>query len=101
MARKGKNHKRPSMTIPLGVVAGFIPLVANTVGRFQREGWNGAMREISADTIGLDPASGVFNIKWMMRGTAPIIGGIMVHKLASILGVNRAMARAKIPFIRI
>jgi hypothetical protein len=103
MARfRGKrHHSKAKMTIPLAIVAGFVPLASNAWTRFQREGIAGLGRELPADLIGIDPTSGVWNMKWLMRGTVPILGGFVIHKLAGKLGINRALGKAGIPFIRI
>jgi hypothetical protein len=44
-------------------------------------------------------------LKWMpeylMQGVGPIVVGVFVHKLASKLGINRGLARAGVPFLRV
>lgn len=107
MAKKSKNHRKAKMTLPLGVVAGFVPLTYTTYKHFQ---WNGMGGEEGAADVfvrsltGFSPNTAygrVWEFKRMMWGLIPILGGLAVHKVAGALGVNRAIARAGIPFIRI
>jgi hypothetical protein len=51
--------------------------------------------------IGFDNVSNKFYPNLMWGGTFPLILGLIVHKVASIAGVNRALATAGIPFVRI
>lgn len=100
--RAMRRHHKPGMTIPIAVVAGFMPAVNGV--------WNrrSSLTEISnflfSSFTGITPgATGVsgFSFANMMPGLIPVIAGFVAHGLASKLGVNRAIARAGIPFIRI
>jgi hypothetical protein len=88
-------------TIPLAVVAGFVPLAVDVVKAFQSDGIDGAGRKLCSQTTGYDPADHQWRFEGMMQGLGPIILGFGVHKLASMLGINRALGRAKIPLLRI
>jgi hypothetical protein len=94
------------MTLPLAVLAGFTPLAYSVYkGAVSTDpnygGLKGALRE-GAQQFGIDPmVGGSINFSQTLRGLSPIIGGILVHKLASKFGINRAIARAGIPFVRI
>lgn len=101
MAKNKKFHKRGNgIRVPLAVVAGFAPLATNVYnvsgGGIPRMLWMGTQA-----ITGYDTDTG----KWwgpnLMKGTVPIMLGIMVHKIAGRLGVNRAIGSAGIPFIRI
>jgi len=98
--RRG-HRSAAKMTVPLAVIGGFVPLGVRSYNGFKANGWVGGLDGISSGLTGYS----VFDQKWhpeiMMQYTAPIIGGFLVHWLAGRLGVNRALGRAKVPFIRI
>jgi hypothetical protein len=50
---------------------------------------------------GYEPRNKSFNLMYMKDGTLPIVGGLVVHKLASKLGVNRMLSQAGVPLLRI
>jgi hypothetical protein len=45
--------------------------------------------------------SGVFELSRLFDNMKPLIAGVAVHKIATMIGVNRVIAKAKIPLIRI
>lgn len=93
-------RKKPQMTVPLAVVAGFIPpaaflwshkdsgpaVLANDVGRIFT-GWDGATSSWSWRNLRL--------------GAFPVLGGFAIHMLAGRIGLNRVLARAGVPLLRI
>lgn len=108
MARSKKRvNRKPKFTIPIAVAAGFAPGVSaiyahrgNGIEGMTAEasriylGWAGTNRFGYNDTIGFHP----YLLKF---GTLPILAGILVHKFAGRLGVNRMLSRAGIPIIRV
>ena len=93
------HRSKPKMTIPLAIVAGFVP---TAVGVWNRRSSGQAVADyLQAGFTGITPGTGTFNVANLKAGLLPIAAGFMVHKVASMLGVNRAMARARIPLIRI
>jgi hypothetical protein len=101
MAKK-KGHRRSSgFTLPIAVVAGFFPAVSSTVTFAGQVGWKGVMPHLSRIMTGYNPDNNTFNAAHLMRGMGPILLGLGVHKIASKLGINRALGAARIPFVRI
>lgn len=98
---KSKSHRRRRFTLPIAVVAGLMPGIANVFGGFQVGGLEGAAQTATVIYTGLDPNTGQWNFNFMGRGTIPILIGVLVHRIASGLGINRAIARAGIPVVRI
>lgn len=111
---KKKNRKKPGFTVPLTIVAPIIaiPLVPS------RDGWaspmedakNGDWKAVGAHLVnGFQPFISIINPRYgytkfelhVPRYLAMILGGVIAHKIASKLGVNRALGRARIPFIRV
>lgn len=103
MAKKGKakRHSKPGFTLPVAVVAGFLPLGMRAVAGWKEGGLEGASHQLIMGTTGYDHREQKFRFPAMAQGLGPILAGIMVHKLAGRLGVNRAIARAGVPFLRI
>ncbi len=102
---KSKHHSRPKMTIPLAVVAGVAPLVLGTIEHGTQVGWTG-QGDTAADFLirsltGWSPTYGMKFTYYAKSGLLPIAVGVLAHKVAGILGVNRARARARVPLLRI
>ncbi len=92
-------RRAKKMTIPMAVVGGFVPTAlgvwsrrsdATEIGNFLQRGWTG-----------IEPGTGKFNMANLRLGAFPVLAGFLVHMIAGKLGVNRAIARAGIPLIRI
>ena len=98
---RNKNHRAKQFTLPLAVVAGFsVPLV-RTVRETQLHGWKDGAAEFIRDLTGFAPWAGGWNAGSLRNGLLPIIGGLVIHKVASAMGINRVLASAGIPLIRI
>lgn len=100
---KGKRSRRRSsgFTLPLAVVAGFVPLGLNVINGAKTGGINGAGFELVRGTTGYNWQAGRMEWPALYRGMGPILLGFLAHKVASRMGVNRALAKAKVPFLRI
>jgi len=90
-------RSKAKMTIPLSVVAGFVPLA---VGVWNRRSSGTAVADyLQSSFTGV--TNGQFNFANLKTGLLPIVLGFTVHKMAGAFGINKAIARARIPFIRI
>lgn len=97
-AKKSGSRKKPGMTISVAVVAGFVPAV---IGVYNRRSSMTAIGDyLRSSFTGFDSA-GNFNFSNLKSGLLPVAGGVIVHKIAGKLGINKAIARSGIPFIRI
>ncbi|GAI70094.1 unnamed protein product [marine sediment metagenome] len=97
-----KGRKRGGFTLPLATIAGFAPLVANVLGGLRVGGPEKAMDNLSASLTGYSFQTGIWSPRYAFQwGIGPILLGTFVSKLASKLGVNRALGRAGVPFVRI
>lgn len=102
-----KKRRRGARTIPLapvlGVVGGFIipnKFGYSVVGRAMEGNWEAALHVALMNYTGFNPDDGSWN-PMDARGLWTALGGFAVHKIASMLGVNRVLGRAKVPLIRI
>jgi hypothetical protein len=102
MARSKKHHgHRGQLTVPLAVVAGFLPLVSRASQGYRTLGTHGLMLYMTNDLTGYNLDVRQWNFSELLKGWSPIIAGIAAHKVANALGVNRMLGRAKIPLVRI
>lgn len=89
---------KAKMTIPLAVVAGFVPVA---VGVWNRRSSGQAISDYLQSSFTGIGTDGKFNVANLRTGLMPIAAGFIVHKIAGMLGVNKAIARARIPLVRI
>jgi len=102
MAKKTRKHSKPQMTIPLAVVAGFVPLAKDVYTGYTSYGVPGAGHYLVGGITGYDTNTGKFNLPWAASHFwLPVGAGLVVHKLAGRFGINRALSRAGIPLLRI
>ncbi len=92
-------RRNTKFTLPLAIVAGFVPV---GVGLWNRRGSSQAMGDfLQAGFTGISPGTGQFQFSNMRAGLIPIAAGFFAHMVASRLGINRAISRAGIPWVRI
>jgi hypothetical protein len=84
------------------VVGGFAPLAVHALDDFRVGGIEHVGKGIAVRTTGYMIDTGKFNFGYLKQGLLPIVAGLLVHKfIGGKLGVNRALAGAGIPFVRI
>lgn len=91
-------------TIPLAIVAGFGPLIADTVTTVKdpNQGFGQIPHVLAWHLAGINTwDNNKFDLSRLARGWAPILAGMIAHKAANKFGINRAIARAGIPLLRI
>jgi len=96
VARKAKG-----MTLPLAVVGGLLPGATAVITTGTKTGWEAAGRTAGFIYTGYDYTTGKWSIDNMRLGLMPLVVGVLVHKVASRLGINRAIASTGLPFVRI
>jgi hypothetical protein len=90
------------MTIPIAVLAGFVPLAKDVAMGYSASGMQGAGHYLVGGVTGYDTNTGKFNVPWALSHFwLPVTAGLVVHKLAGKFGVNRALSSAGIPLFRI
>jgi len=102
VAKKKRARRSRAFTVPIAVVAGFTPLVASGVRGWQNETFRGMGKEVLYALTGVDIDNEPhFNPSFMINGTVPILMGLVVHKIAGRMGLNRLIASTGIPYLRI
>lgn len=99
-SRSVRRHRRKQFTIPIAVVGGFAPLALGAFGRVN-EGPARVMNYVTQAMTGYDTDTGKFWYPNMWKGMFPILLGLGVHMIASKMGINRALSRSGIPFLRV
>jgi len=89
--------------ISLAVVAGLMPQVQHIKDRYNGGGGivNAISKGLQTGMLGYNPDTKVWAIGNAKLGIIPLVAGIGVHKLAGKLGINRALAKAGIPFVNV
>lgn len=101
-ALRRRRRSNPGITIPLGIVAGFVPYLVDLKKGYDFGGLETMGMFGIRSLTGYDYVSHSWNIKDLRYGLLPILMGMGVHKfIGGKLGINRALGRAKIPFIRL
>lgn len=105
MAREKKGfRKSKAFTLPLAPVLGIASMLGGATGRtipYALQGnYQGVLNEIRGSVIGVH-SDGRFDAKMLIKCWTPVIIGVIVHWLASKVGLNRTLARAGVPIIRI
>jgi len=108
VARRRYSRKRSrrsgGMTVPLAVVGGLGAGLARPIktyidtGDLQLAAW-----QLVEGYTGYYVGEGNWDMKRLQYGLVPLVAGALVHKFVggSPLNVNRILAAAKVPFIRI
>jgi len=98
MARKGrKSRKSSKMTLPVALVAPIL-FVGYENASLAMTGREGALQAM-ANITGID--NGHLNMNRLALTYGPVVAGAIIHKGAGYFGVNKALGRAKVPFLRV
>lgn len=106
--KKEVKHYTRKPTISIAVIGGLMPTITAGINGFTKwtdsnggnPGLQSAMERVAQSLTGYN----AWDKKWhpsQATGIPPLLGGIAVHYLAQKSGVNRMIARAGIPFLRI
>lgn len=102
---KRATRRASKMTVPLAIVAGVAPTLMFAYDGFKIGGSEGGVGEaahrLTMRLTGYEWKGGVWSFGELTKGWAPILAGVVAHKMANRFGVNRMIASAGIPLIRI
>lgn len=95
-------RRSTQFTIPLGLVAGMAPTVIHTVNEARVNGIESGVKVGMRGLTGYNVDNGQWHFSSLKEGLLPLLIGMAAHKfVGGSLGVNRALASARVPFIRI
>lgn len=95
-------RRAAKMTVPIAVLAGLAPGAASAYEGFKKDGFRGLSYRLANDYTGYDAYNKAWNASELKNGLMPLVAGFMVHWLiGGKLGVNRALGRARVPFVRL
>jgi len=109
-SKKMANKKRRQFTIPAALVSGallgfVIKPASNWDSPYEavkRGNIDIAIKNYATNMIGYRADTGaIFDTTIGMKGLWALIGGFIIHKVASMIGLNRALGRARIPYLRV
>jgi len=109
VAKKKRRYSR-SLTIPLAPVAGMaVPFLNKGIHpdspfNYALKGkWDRVAVGLISNLTGFNPDDSSFKFERIIPNVLPIVGGLLVHKFVggSPLNLNRLLARARIPLVRI
>ena len=93
------------MTLPVAPIAGLAAGLYDPVYHMLHGNPTEGFAHLCWQYTGYDPTmNNTFQsaITGLSRGVLPLVAGALVHKfVGGTLGVNRALARAKVPFVRL
>lgn len=98
---KRTQHRKKGFTLPLAALAGFVSLALKGKADLEAGGLQYLGRGLCLRTTGINVDDGKWYPHYLMEGIGPIIMGNLIHKLASKVGINRMIANAGIPILRI
>lgn len=101
MAKKKSRRRRNRFTLPISVVAPVAYVGYNTFLYAVNQGPDVALDKLGYWFTGYSVKNADWNWTRMKGGLFPVLAGAIVHKVANIFGLNRMIARAGVPLIRI
>lgn len=97
-----KKHRRAKPSFPLAVIAGFAAALAEPAQMAMKGNYVNAADTVSTRFTGYSFQKNTFDVNAMKAGLLPVVVGLLAHKIVgSWLGLNRALGRAKIPYLRV
>jgi len=99
--KRGKKHSsKRKMTVPLALAAPIALIGANAYQQYTSGGFASVKKYTLMAMAGKD-GNDQLNMGTAVNFYLPILAGAAIHIGASKLGVNRMIANARVPFIRI
>jgi len=99
--RTKARRRKSGFTIPLAVIGGMVPTAVFAAEGLKVGGPLEAAKRASMRLTGYNPWEKQWYFSEFAAGWGPILAGLIAHKLANKTGINRALASAGVPFVRI
>lgn len=97
-----KKRKKKSFTLPLAPIVGLMAGVGPAIQPLIDGNIEGAVNVLKWNYLGLGH-DGRFSLEGIKNGLVPLIVGMLIHKFVggAPLNLNRTLAAANVPIIRI
>lgn len=93
MPAKRVAHKA-KFNISIAMVAGLAPTVLHMKGELDAgNGWSNAVAVGTRGMTGYNMANGQWHLSSLKEGFLPLILGVITHKVANRVGINRSVRR--------
>lgn len=100
--KKATRRGGKGFTLPVALLAGLAPALGQEISAYKSGGFGGVLQWTSLLTTGYDPADNQWKPGVAMQYFyGPLAVGYVAHKLASRLGINRALGQAGVPIFRL
>lgn len=98
---KRKSYRR-QMTLPVATLAGLGIGIAPSIASLMAGDYVGAFDGLAWRYAGYNNSTKKFDVNGLMQGLLPLVGGALVSKfIGGTLGVNRKLASAGVPILRL
>lgn len=94
---KRRSHNRGSGKIPIAIVAGFLPGAFWVWDAASQGNMSGAGSRAVAAYTGYVTWAKAWDFNHLWKGAFPLLGGILLHTIANRFGINRWIAKARLP----
>ena len=103
LTRRKRSRGSRKLTIPIAPIAGLLAGLAKPIEHALAGNFDTAFNHLSINYTGVHPVTGRFNPEWLKIGLMPLVMGCLVHKFVggAPLNLNRVLANAGVPYIRI
>lgn len=99
---RARTRRMNKTTLPIAAIGGFLPMTVDAINGFYTGGFTDFSRSLVAKTTGYDFGSQAWKWEHIRTGLFPIIMGLIVHKyIGGRLGINRTLASAGVPLLRL
>lgn len=85
------------MTVPVSIALPLAAMAYRGGSQIMAKDWGG----LSRDFTGFDVTTNQVSLANLIPTYGPVLAGAVLHKVAGQVGVNSAIGRAKIPFLRV
>jgi len=96
-----KSRKRAKRTIPVAPILGLVAGLVGPVKAVISGNWEAGMEQAVENYTGYNIPSMSWSFNGLKRGLVPLLAGMIAHKAANALGVNRAFTNLPSPLDRL
>lgn len=102
-AMRGHRHHSNKFTLPMAPIGGLAVGLYNPISQLTKGNFRAAAEYAVWEYAGIaDPYMNPhFDWNGLMHGTVPLLAGVVIHKIAGRLGVNKVLARSGVPVFRV